>query len=767
MNSPSKFLNEQLKTVREISSTQESSIISTMDLLHEKVFENAQLKEENETLKNNLKVLKETLKLQEAAFAFQKEEYEKEIEKLKNEEKLIRDKLMEIQQNQSRIQPDVQVDVTFRESQEKIKKLTEECENWKKKYKKLKEEKPKKEQNLVYDVQNTQTSSIILNETENSKEILSPEANQNENETTQKDENNELLNESIKLQKEMSKKEQENKVLKKKIKKLKKEISSLHDKEETYESSQQEIEDMQKQVKSLNKEKKNLTNFLRKAQSKITKLKTRYETAESELQKTKETLSQTTNSAATTANNTIMSSPDSSDSDVENQNQRDNNEKEKIENLNSQISVLNEEKSALLTHNNLLMQNIHYIFDLFDINEQDMDALKKKAKYLLSLERICNDLKEQNSLLSAKLRELIQELKQEKDEKKKDMEVASLKKERDNLAKSLRKSVNENEVLKASQHKEKLVSYFSFILCHQSNKFYNSLMDLHSAIFTSSLSSKQKSLRVILLSIIFMKRFFKLPKLSGETDLQGIFVYASHSGCSLDQKMSDLRQKFTDITRELLLTKQTAVEYGEKLKKTTKELEKAKTELEKTSYGTKEMKEKIEFYENRNKSLQKELGTLISQEDFQDMIAKYSNFEKNNIQLKARIAELNAICDEKSTQAQISMDKAEKLSVALHDRTALMDEYTAQIEEKEKNIKYLNMLLHEKTKEILSLERIVNRYHENEQILKSSYNRLAVENLNLKLGNDENAPPPNTTDVGNEGIQIPTATINPIFLGNT
>ena len=114
-----------------------------------------------------------------------------------------------------------------------------------------------------------------------------------------------------------------------------------------------------------------------------------------------------------------------------------------------------------------------------------------------------------------------------------------------------------------------------------------------------------------------------------------------------------------------------------------------------------------------------------------------------------------------------NLDKAEKLSVALHDRTALMDEYTAQIEEKEKNIKYLNMLLHEKTKEILSLERIVNRYHENEQILKSSYNRLAVENQNIKLGHDEKAPPPpNNSNIPNENIQITTATINPIFLGN-
>ena len=732
-STPSDVLREQLEATKAINQEnhQSSDVIQN---LQSKVRESVKLKEDSLALEAQLKIAKETINLQEAAFAFEKSEAEKEIQQLRQSEAQLRMKLTELETNIRNSTYTYEVQVKLSQNEEQIRNLTDKVEKLKTKTKDLENEN-KELQEKVDSVTEEKHQAEI--EATKHRESFNSQQNLFNQQMTSKDQENQRLTEQLnKAEKKVKDLHNQTLDLQDTIAKLQQTMTEKRKKQKSLlEQSINACNDLQNQVDSVTAEKNKVSDMLKKAETKIIKQQAQMEDMQSRLEQTQETQD-------------LISQINTSKAD--------------IDTLKGRINSL---KGALLQSKTILEHvsvERDTIADLLGVETEELDkdwtSIKNKISELMESDRIINGLQVQNNKLRTRLTAALDDIKERKKEEERTAALEVELQKNQTLESTVQKLKEYIECNKALLQRYKMRLQFGHTIGTQAHKLEREISDLHFSIFGNNITQ----FRSIILSIIFAKRFFNSTINDSITDPQGLHYFYARPQVSVAKKIQEIREKFTDLSRDILLTKQSQVEYAEKYAESVKGLNAMKEHHQEMAAQNEEMRKKVAASDARNKELQEELATLIPKEDFQEALTREHALTKENEELQKLIADLKGNYDDKVASEQIANDKTQKLFVELKDKEILIDEYTNTIEEKDKCIKELNALIREKTKEILSLERIVQRYRQNENTIQSSYTCLAVENQTLiqKSGPNISTPPkPPQPDLNF------SAAINPAFLG--
>lgn len=302
---------------------------------------------------------------------------------------------------------------------------------------------------------------------------------------------------------------------------------------------------------------------------------------------------------------------------------------------------------------------------------------------------------------------------------------------------------NENKILKNQLAKMKLRNHFTYIIDRQNSSFSKQLNELHESVFETD----NTNIRSIFLSVIFAQRLIRVFRGPSVVDFSALSVFKGRESYSPEIKLRDLRNKFVQLTQDLLVSKQDWIDSENKIKSIKLELKQANKNIKKSESGNDNYSKQILLLKNRIMELQQELSTLISPDQYEKIREELEIYKSKQI-----------------------MNTNQKISDPAYQKVLIEENHQLKetISEYEKEIESLNLLLKEKTKEILALERVNNRHKNLEKTSKSSFTCLSVENQFL---NDEFVNPstrisePEPVSMFSQKNYGLFCKINPAFLG--
>jgi len=207
--------------------------------------------------------------------------------------------------------------------------------------------------------------------------------------------------------------------------------------------------------------------------------------------------------------------------------------------------------------------------------------------------------------------------------------------------------------------------------------------------------------------------------------------------------LSSIKERIYSLTNELSLTKQSLydstsektklVEHYSKLQIETKE---KYIEYEKSRLVYQEM-------ENRFSELQTELSSLVDSADYISLSDEMHSINKENKKIKDTIEKLQNDLKLEQSKLLESLEKIKQLSSENNIQRETIIQCREEIKEKEGKIREISILLSEKSKEMVSLERHIQRNRSQKVISSNQFE--------------------NTSDVDISSVVI-EAPINPAFL---
>lgn len=732
ITSTSDLIQERLDNLQEIT-LKNSDHSSIFEKLQEKTKELIQVKEKAIELNTQLRIAHQTIELQNAEFSVQRNEYEETIIKLQRNESELRGRLHQLQDDIEKNAYTYEVQVKIEDYQKKLDGTNNKYMKWKERCKDLRKQ--------IKDIKDR-------SDTNN---------NDNKNRVDPAQEEMSLKVTQIKEQLDIRSRD---------YVALSEQLSNTKD---LLEASQKERTEMTELLKEFNrKNDENEREFKLRSEAMQFKI--------NELHEQNVLLKQEND--ALIRKNKKMSLKNDNLEDVVKQIKSANQEFH-IKDLHARLEEAKEEnvkvRNRVQDLKNALMES-KKIIDNVEVQKNTLclilgvqedpvgktwKHLKSKCEELAESIRVINGLQAQNNKMKTRLDALIEEAKNSKAFERRVNLLESEHVKSKALETQNQKLIEDNEQKRAIIARYRMRRSFSRMIEDQCLQIGKNINDLYSSI--SRIPSTY--LKSIVLCIIFAKRFFKLPTLDCPTDIGALHVFASISTLTVDQKIGDIRKRFTELTNELLEAKQTTVDYAEKLVVSNRELDELKSKITQSSKDYDDNKKRTEEINARLTNLQQELSSLVPKEDYIDILEKNRELVRVNDDISERIQKISSEYEEKVESEHAQKQLRESLEAKIVQKEGLITQYVNNMESKDKHISELNSLLREKTKEILALERIVQKYRDNESKVSVAYTRLAVENQNLheKMNGETQVVRQPVSPVNNE--KIIGSAINPTFLG--
>ena len=277
------------------------------------------------------------------------------------------------------------------------------------------------------------------------------------------------------------------------------------------------------------------------------------------------------------------------------------------------------------------------------------------------------------------------------------------------------------------------------------DKFYfnccKQLNNLHDAL----IPNERTNIRSIFLSVIFIIRFkhsFSLP-----FDPTSLSFFYGREDYSTENKVKAISQKFTELTRDLLVAKQNLVDCEQEKDNLINQL----NEINEQKSSKDILEAKISCYKKRMIELQEYLSTLISPEQYQEARIRIDHLEEENRELQDKFKSMQKMVDDSNYNSIEITNQIENLKICADVKSQEAHEMRLECASKDDKIEALNAIIHEKTKEIVSLEKMLNAQKIRNDTASSNIESLTIENQNL-LNEQKNGP------------QIKSNQINPAFL---
>lgn len=645
-------------------------------------------KEEIISLKSQLKMSQEANQLRDAEFAFQRKQYEDEIESLKKKEQ-------ELIETVAKFQKDViqthkyDVQVMLNQKDDQISQITNKYQKWKNKYHSMSSEFEKmKEISSNLENSNQELNNKLSAQTEEIEKLkqasLLSTSSIPEKQTVDKNNQDQFTSLSVQIQK-----------LEEQLTQSKNESQSIQD-------------ELNAQIASLENEKASLEKRLEKASAKVIKQQVKINNLSDE-------------------NKSISSSTMEFSNQMEKENQQ----------LRSKAKTYRKQKQAYeeqLQQMQSMMQHVELerdsIADILGIEPDDIsqhwEKMTKKVEQLTNDVSSVNELKSQNEKLQKRLNAALE------DSRKPSSASKTQFKNQDSYISSLQTNLKaaRNEI----QAKNKILARNAiiFALNQAIERMNHDILGHINNLFFSLTGEINISLRPIILAIIMINRFARLNKIESESDPTALQVFGEISSFPLRTKIDIIRNKFTSLTQELLLLKQSVKENNVLMENLIEERDVAQITLRSNSDEMDINRKKMKYLKKRMLELQTELSSLVSPEIYNDVCSSLEIVERKNKDLEEKVKELELEIDKRTELERTMNERVEKYQISADQSSKIAHQTRAQYAAKEEEIERLKLMLKDKTKEILALERLVHLQEEKESNSKATYNCLAIENQELK-----------------------------------
>ncbi|OHT09960.1 hypothetical protein TRFO_21061 [Tritrichomonas foetus] len=722
MSSTKKTLRTSIKTVHQIAQTiqNDSTLLSS---LQEKVNENLELKEKNASLEMQLKIEKESNKLQSAEFAFKENEFLEEIKSLKIIIENFRKGITNNAENASKRY--YEVDVLLQSEKEKVIKLNEKIMKWKSRSKEYLQqiETFKKQIGLLNQEIDSLKASITSNEI-NAKKQLEIQIN------LIKEQSHHQLNEKDELIRKM-KQEYEN------------EKNGLH----------QRVRELESQIKicqennerQLKEQQRNFQNQYKEQEEQIKEEENNYEIQINRLKRDNEKL----NITIRQLKNQILEF-ERKYNDLNNKNQQFEFEHDF---LSRSLDVPNL-SSFSQTHSQSDDENNSSTNGIFDpINNKVLELIEKS--------HLVERLVKENEHLKKKLDSAAIEIRERKHSD--NYTFTSKEDKEDELIKSLqfalRKTREELDRAENNISNLKMRLRFAKFIDKTQIPILNAVADFHTSVF----HTEQSNFKAIILAIMFAKKFPLIAKYGGEINPSSLAFGGGKGLLSYEKKIRDLRSKMTDLEHDILFMKQSADDAQFEINRITSEKE---AELHNSRLNP-DAEKQIYKLKQHIGQLTRELSQKISPELYNKVTSNLEQIENVNKSLKEEIKRLTELLDKRNKRHSQMKLKFREYILASDHQSKMYQLTQRKIEKQTSEIDSLKCLLREKTREILALERLVNRHTViNDASIKSCAN-LAVENEQMMKIIDGSfdgfIESPKCKLLHGKSLMCK---INPVFLGN-
>lgn len=645
-------------------------------------------KEEIISLKSQLKMSQEANQLRDAEFAFQRKQYEDEIALLKKKEQELIETVTKFQKDVVQTHKyDVQVMLGQKEDQ--ISQITSKYQKWKNKHHSMSNEFQKMKELSA----NLESSNQVLNDK------LS----------AQTEEIEKLKQASLLSTSSIPEKQAVDQNNKDQFTSLNIQIHKLEEQLTQSQTQSQSIQDeLKSQISSLEKEKEILAKKLEKASAKVIKQQVRINNLSDE-------------------NRSISSSTQEFSNQMEKENQQ----------LRTKVKTYRKQKQAyeeqfqqiqsIIQHVELEKDSIADILGIEpDETSQHWVKISNKIENLMQEISSINELKLQNEKLQKRLNAALEESRNPSSNSK--TQIAHQESFISNLQTNLKAARSEiakkNEILSQNN----LMFAFNRVIERMNHEILNHINGLYYSLTNDNCIS----LRPIILAIIMSKRLVRINKIEAESDPCALQVFGEMASIPLKTKCDLIKNKFIELTQELLLLKQSIKDSNVLLQNVIEERDVALITLRSNSEEIEINRKKMKYLKKRMLELQVELSSLVTPDIYNDVCASLEIIERKNNELIEKVKGLE-IELEKRTELERSMnEKVEKYQISAEQSSQIAHQTREQYASKEEEIERLKLILKDKTKEILALERLVHRQEEKESNSKTTYTCLAIENAELK-----------------------------------
>lgn len=314
----------------------------------------------------------------------------------------------------------------------------------------------------------------------------------------------------------------------------------------------------------------------------------------------------------------------------------------------------------------------------------------------------------ENDVLQKRLGTAIDEMQKEKKILSKQSDITQEDKD-DELIKTLQIALQQtrDELLKTQ---DKVANYqiksrLSSLIDHHQVKVMKSLADLHSTIFHSDKTLFRSLIFTVILGL-------RIPKIiQNKTtifDPHSLVLYQGRPEFSFVNKVKELKDKIFEKEHDVTLYRQNFEEAKCKIDDMNRE--KAEEEKRRLSEIGTESDHQMQILKQQITHLNKELSRHISPELYQRANAKLAKLEERNKILKSELEQTHAQLVKRINKYDEMKQNFRQYILASDHQTKLYNQMKAKYDSQISQIDGLNSLLRERTKEILALERSLNRH---------------------------------------------------------
>lgn len=267
------------------------------------------------------------------------------------------------------------------------------------------------------------------------------------------------------------------------------------------------------------------------------------------------------------------------------------------------------------------------------------------------------------------------------------------------------------------------------IACHI-EKLYSSLRAQLDLLHDTLFDKRREKTRAVILSVLFAQRLLRGPQRHDTFhSSKSLNVFTGRG--EIEAKMRDICAKFTEITQELMITRQDVIDSAKERHKLAERVMTLQERYNDAEITVKIGREQVLVLKSRLLELQEELATLVSPELYKELekrlnlaLAQKNSLEEQVESLKSEVSECTKLAADMSTE----LDEAHAQQ---HVMACGEKKLRYLCEEKDREIESLREMLREKSREILALERVVMAQQSEAETADTHMRLLAVENMEL------------------------------------
>ena len=358
----------------------------------------------------------------------------------------------------------------------------------------------------------------------------------------------------------------------------------------------------------------------------------------------------------------------------------------KYKNLHSVYDQLQEQYQDLIKSNDLFKNHIELELEsLYDILEVEKDSINDDWTNLIDecsiLKSHINELENSNNALSKRLNVVLEMYNNFQAEKEKE-------------------KVKANKEIYASQVKA-MKEILLTNICNQSNELNQQVYELYHSIIGKNIMPTR--FRSLILMIVFSRRLVdsKINKIPFDFNSSSLNIFQGRRHLSYEEQIRTISQKYISLTHELVEVKQECLN----MQKEKEDLISRENEVSKYQFENEKMREAVVCYRKRMTELQEYLSTMVSPEQYEEMRKHTNNLEITNNKLKKENREKEIEIYHLKEESILMEKNIRDLEIKVNTQSQEASAARSEAFKKEEEIESLKTIIHEKNKNLISMER--------------------------------------------------------------